>query len=83
MTRTPIAFRHDIQGLRGLAVTLVVLAHAGVPHLAGGYVGVDVFFVVSGFVITSGLLREAGHSGSVSLRRFYGRRALRILPWRP
>ncbi|MFE0801348.1 acyltransferase family protein [Streptomyces sp. NPDC058812] len=73
-------FRRDIQGLRGLAVTLVVLAHAGLPHLAGGYVGVDVFFVISGFLITSGLLREAGQSGSLPLRRFYGRRALRILP---
>jgi peptidoglycan/LPS O-acetylase OafA/YrhL len=73
-------FRRDIQGLRGLAVVLVVLAHAGVPRLAGGYVGVDVFFVISGFLITSGLLREAGRCGSLSLRRFYGRRAVRILP---
>ncbi|MEU6553430.1 acyltransferase family protein [Streptomyces sp. NPDC046915] len=72
--------RGDIQGLRGLAVTLVVLAHAGVPFLAGGYVGVDVFFVISGFLITSGLLREADRSGSLSLRRFYARRAVRILP---
>ena len=72
--------RPDIQGLRGLAVTLVVLAHAGVPYIAGGYVGVDVFFVISGFLITSGLLREADRTGSLSLRRFYARRALRILP---
>lgn len=72
--------RPDIQGLRGLAVTLVVLAHAGVPYVAGGYAGVDVFFVISGFLITSGLLREADRSGSLSLRRFYARRALRILP---
>ncbi|MFC7983682.1 acyltransferase family protein [Streptomyces sp. NPDC057336] len=77
---SPVPHRRDIQGLRGLAVTLVVLAHAGLPRLAGGYVGVDVFFVVSGFLITSGLLREAERSGSLSLRRFYGRRALRILP---
>ncbi len=72
--------RRDIQGLRGLAVTLVVLGHAGLPWLAGGYVGVDVFFVISGFVITSGLLREAERNGSASLRRFYAARALRILP---
>ena len=74
------SLRPDIQGLRGLAVTLVVLAHAGFPYIAGGYVGVDVFFVISGFLITSGLLREADRSGSLSLRRFYARRALRILP---
>ncbi|MER6345297.1 acyltransferase family protein [Streptomyces sp. NPDC001595] len=58
----------------------MVLAHAGVPYVAGGYVGVDVFFVISGFLITSGLLREANRSGSFALRRFYGRRAVRILP---
>ncbi|MEV5384459.1 acyltransferase family protein [Streptomyces sp. NPDC052721] len=79
--RSPKPFvRRDIQALRGLAVTLVVLAHAGVPHVAGGYVGVDVFFVISGFLITKGLLRETERSGSLSLRRFYARRAVRILP---
>jgi peptidoglycan/LPS O-acetylase OafA/YrhL len=79
--RPPHPFvRYDIQGLRGLAVMLVVLAHAGIPFVAGGYVGVDVFFVISGFLITSGLLREAGRTGSLSLRRFYARRAVRILP---
>ncbi|MFJ2202982.1 acyltransferase family protein [Streptomyces violaceusniger] len=79
--RTPkIALRRDIQGLRGLAVTLVVLAHAGVPYVTGGYAGVDVFFVISGFLITAGLLKEAEHTGSLSLRRFYARRAVRILP---
>lgn len=72
--------RPDIQGLRGVAVTLVVLAHSGVRHVAGGYVGVDVFFVISGFLITSGLLRETQRTGSLSLRRFYARRAVRILP---
>jgi peptidoglycan/LPS O-acetylase OafA/YrhL len=72
--------RPDIQALRGLAVTLVVLAHAGVAFAAGGYVGVDVFFVISGFLITSGLLRETDRTGTLSLRRFYARRAIRILP---
>ena len=74
------ALRPDIQGLRALAVTSVVLSHAGVGWAAGGYVGVDVFFVISGFLITSMLLRELASTGSVSIGRFYGRRALRLLP---
>jgi len=72
--------RADIQGLRGVAVLLVVAAHAGVPGLAGGFVGVDVFFVVSGFLITGLLVREAEATGRVRLSRFYARRARRILP---
>ncbi|WP_343246137.1 acyltransferase, partial [Streptomyces sp. SID5785] len=72
--------RADIQGLRAVAVTLVVLAHAGVPQVAGGYVGVDVFFVVSGFLITSLLARELARTGRISVPRFYARRALRLLP---
>ncbi|BCJ42475.1 acyltransferase [Actinoplanes ianthinogenes] len=73
-------FRPDLEGLRAVAVLLVVLGHAGVPFAAGGYVGVDVFFVISGFLITSLLSREAAESGRVSIRRFYARRALRLLP---
>ncbi|MGW2260580.1 acyltransferase family protein [Streptomyces sp. NPDC001780] len=73
-------FRLDVQGLRALAVTLVVLSHAGVGAFAGGYVGVDVFFVISGFLITSLLLRELTATGGLSVRRFYARRALRLLP---
>jgi peptidoglycan/LPS O-acetylase OafA/YrhL len=72
--------RDDIQGLRAVAVLLVAFDHAGVPYLSGGYVGVDVFFVLSGFLITRILLAEAERSGSVSLRNFYARRARRILP---
>ncbi|HKE68132.1 MAG TPA: acyltransferase, partial [Nocardioidaceae bacterium] len=72
--------RGDIQGLRAIAVLLVVLAHAGVPGFAGGYIGVDVFFVVSGYLITSILLHEATEHGSVSLAGFYAKRARRILP---
>ncbi|MDX3319756.1 acyltransferase family protein [Streptomyces sp. ME03-5684b] len=72
--------RLDIQGLRAVAVGLVVLSHAGVSRVAGGYVGVGVFFVVSGFFITSLLLRELAATGRVSLRDFYARRALRLLP---
>src|SRR3984957_12767186 len=73
-------FRRDIQGLRAVAVVLVVLFHAHVPGLGGGYVGVDVFFVISGFVITQVLLREHASTGSTSLLRFWGRRARRIIP---
>ena len=72
--------RGDIQGLRAIAVLLVVLAHAGVLGVGGGYIGVDVFFVVSGFLITSILLHEATERGSISLVRFYAKRARRILP---
>jgi peptidoglycan/LPS O-acetylase OafA/YrhL len=75
-----LAHREDIQGLRAVAVLLVVFAHAGVGAMAGGYVGVDVFFVLSGFLITGLLLAEARKTGSVSLLGFYVRRARRILP---
>ncbi len=73
-------FRPDIEGLRAVAVLAVVLFHAGVPGVGGGYVGVDVFFVISGFLITGLLWREANTTGSVRLRRFYGARARRLLP---
>ena len=75
-----MAHRADIQGLRAVAVLLVALGHAGVPFLKGGYVGVDVFFVLSGYLITGILLTEALENGRVSLTRFYARRARRILP---
>ncbi len=73
-------FRPDVQGLRAVAILLVVLYHASIPGLSGGYVGVDVFFVISGFVITGVLLRERTSTGSTSIRAFYGRRARRIIP---
>ena len=73
-------FRPDIQGLRAVAVTLVVLYHAGVPGITGGYVGVDVFFVISGFLITGHLLREIAVTGRLSFGAFYARRARRLLP---
>jgi peptidoglycan/LPS O-acetylase OafA/YrhL len=75
-----VAHRDDIQGLRAVAVLLVVLGHAGVPFLSGGFVGVDVFFVLSGFLITGILLAEFAGRGSISLPNFYLRRARRILP---
>jgi peptidoglycan/LPS O-acetylase OafA/YrhL len=73
-------FRPDIEGLRAIAIVAVLLCHAGVPFLAGGYVGVDVFFVLSGFLITGILLAEFANRGRISLPSFYLRRARRILP---
>ena len=73
-------FRSDIEGLRALAVLLVLLYHSGIDALAGGYVGVDVFFVVSGFLITGLLWTELRQSARVSLVSFYARRARRLLP---
>jgi len=69
-----------VQGLRALAVVLVALDHARIGPFRGGYIGVDVFLVISGFLITGLLLREAERSGRVSLLDFYARRAKRILP---
>ena len=74
------AFRPDVEGLRAVAVALVVLYHAGVSPLSGGYIGVDVFFVISGFVITGLLLRERNSTGKTSILNFYARRIRRILP---
>ncbi|HEY9306077.1 MAG TPA: acyltransferase family protein, partial [Mycobacterium sp.] len=73
-------FRPDIEGLRAVAVLAVVLFHADVPGIGGGFVGVDVFFVISGFLITGLLWREANTTGGVRLSRFYGARARRLLP---
>nr|WP_268245150.1 SGNH hydrolase domain-containing protein [Couchioplanes caeruleus] len=69
-----------MEGMRAIAVTLVVLSHAGMATLAGGYVGVDVFFVISGFLITTLLLKELDRTGTISLSGFYARRAVRLLP---
>ena len=72
--------RRDIEGLRAIAVGLVVLYHLGVPGFDGGYIGVDVFFVVSGYLITNSLLGEAGKESGLRLRNFYARRIRRLLP---
>lgn len=72
--------RGDIEGLRAVAVTSVLLFHAGVPSFGGGFSGVDVFFVISGFLITSQLVRTAEATGRVSLVEFYSRRMKRLLP---
>lgn len=73
-------FRADIEGLRAIAILFVVAAHAGMPWLAGGFIGVDVFFVLSGFLITSKLVQEASATGRISLLPFYVRRLKRLLP---
>jgi peptidoglycan/LPS O-acetylase OafA/YrhL len=72
-------FRPYVEGLRALAIVLVLLFHSGLP-VKGGFVGVDIFFVISGFLITGLLLREIEATGSVSLLNFYARRAKRLLP---
>jgi len=74
-----VPFRRDIQGLRAVAVLSVVAFHAGATWLKGGFVGVDIFFVISGFLITKILLNENA-SGSYSLMRFYQRRLRRLMP---
>lgn len=76
----PLGFRSDIEGLRAVAILLVVAAHAGIPMLEGGFVGVDVFFVLSGYLITGLLLQEINRTGSVDLIDFYARRLRRLLP---
>ena len=72
--------RRDIQGIRAIAVLLVLAYHAKVPGFSGGYIGVDVFFVVSGFLITSLLVREFDATNKISLTDFYARRVRRLLP---
>ncbi|MCK2036330.1 acyltransferase [Microbacterium sp. SSW1-49] len=79
-TRTRRSFRTDVQGLRAIAVGLVLLYHAGVPFITGGYVGVDVFFVISGFLISSHLLESLERDGKIRFAEFYARRIRRILP---
>ncbi|MGW1226854.1 acyltransferase family protein [Streptomyces sp. NPDC002530] len=74
------AFRPDIEGLRAFAVLAVLAFHASVPGLAGGFVGVDVFLVVSGYLITGLLVREAVTTGRIRLGEFFSRRARRLLP---
>ncbi|MGN7188999.1 acyltransferase family protein [Microbacterium enclense] len=73
-------FRADIQALRALAIALVVVNHLWPGGLTGGYVGVDVFFVISGFLITSHLVAQLGRTGRIALGRFYARRIRRLLP---
>ena len=73
-------FRPDLEGLRGIAIALVLLCHARVPGADAGFVGVDVFFVLSGFLITGLLVDDSERNGRIRLGAFYARRARRILP---
>jgi len=77
---TSFSFRPDIEGLRAIAILLVVAAHANVPWLAGGFVGVDVFFVLSGYLITRLLVQEMQSTQNFRFASFYARRFLRLLP---
>lgn len=77
--QSKLHYRPEIDGLRAIAVLPVVLYHAGIPGFSGGFVGVDVFFVISGYLITSIILSEY-HDGTFSLARFYERRIRRIIP---
>ena len=78
MTRP--GYRADLEALRGLAILLVVAYHADVSALAGGFVGVDVFFVLSGYFTARLLIQEYGTTGTVDLLGFWSRRAMRLLP---
>lgn len=74
MTRSDAThFRPDIEGLRGIAILLVVAFHVGVPGVRGGFVGVDVFFVLSGYLITGLLVRSVQTTGTVDFGAFYAR----------
>ena len=73
-------FQPETQGMRALSVLAVVFAHAGVSGLAGGFIGVDVFFVISGFLITRLLVAELARTGRIDLLAFWARRARRLLP---
>lgn len=72
--------RLDIQGLRALAVVVVVAYHAGVPGISGGFIGVDLFFVLSGYLIIGLMAAEVAKTGKISLSNFWARRARRLLP---
>ena len=75
-----VQHRRDIEGLRAIAVLIVVAYHAGIPGWGGGFIGVDVFFVISGFLITSLLIKERESDGRIALLTFYARRIRRLLP---
>jgi peptidoglycan/LPS O-acetylase OafA/YrhL len=75
-----LGYRPALDGVRGLAILAVLAVNSLLPFFQGGFIGVDVFFVLSGFLITSLLMEEWSSTGTISLKRFYARRALRLLP---
>jgi peptidoglycan/LPS O-acetylase OafA/YrhL len=78
--RSETGFRPELEGLRGVAILLVVACHLALPGAGAGFIGVDIFFVLSGFLITGLLLDEHERTGHIQLGAFYARRARRILP---
>ncbi|MEK1889781.1 MAG: acyltransferase family protein [Phyllobacterium sp.] len=80
ITTASKSFRPDIEGLRALAVSGVIAFHFGYTGLPGGFVGVDIFFVISGYLITKHLQQEVANHGTINLWSFYARRARRLLP---
>ncbi|MEY2458960.1 MAG: hypothetical protein QOG30_790, partial [Acidimicrobiaceae bacterium] len=73
-------YRPHLDGLRAIAVYLVLLFHAGADRFSGGFIGVDVFFVLSGYLVTQLLVRDLEGFDRIRLRRFYARRYRRLLP---
>lgn len=80
MRADAMAYRPDIEGLRALAILFVVGAHAGLGGLTGGFTGVDVFFVLSGYLITGQLISEKRRTGTLEIAGFYARRMRRLMP---
>jgi peptidoglycan/LPS O-acetylase OafA/YrhL len=75
-----LTYRKDIQGLRAVAILLVIAAHAKIPGFGGGFIGVDVFFVISGYLITGLLVKELTSNNRINFLEFYARRLKRLLP---
>ena len=75
-----LGHRPELDGLRGISILLVLMLHLGFSFVTGGFLGVDIFFVLSGFLITSLLVQESNSHGRISLKKFYIRRALRLMP---
>ena len=80
VTEFKLGHRPELDGLRGISILLVLLLHFGLSYSTGGFLGVDIFFVLSGFLITSLLVQEWNTRGAISLKKFYIRRALRLMP---
>jgi peptidoglycan/LPS O-acetylase OafA/YrhL len=78
--RRALRFRPDVDGLRAIAIVLVVAYHCDLPGFSGGFIGVDVFFVISGWLITRNLLKEVDRTGRVALISFWGKRIRRLVP---